>query len=363
MNQRTDLDQPMSRRRALGLASTGAVGVAIATAGLAVSPQAAMASSPTDWHDVTQSPYNAPAPSNDTTTAIQAALDAAETAGGGIVYLPSRRYKISSELTIGANVTLLGTGPSSYLEATGADFAQVVNFKSASHVAAIRNLRIFGANTAGGIRINTSGTGAFSGSDAYTLVEHVFIHQPRTTGVTVENVSREVRLRSVVVFDAKTSHGIHFKGVDGILSDCTSASCKLDGFRIEGGNNRLTGCKAFFNEECGFYINGNRGQLSGCQAQDNDTDGIRLENAEDVALAACASDSNQWVGIRVRDSEAITFDSASSFSRGGGAHTQSYGIRLQNSTDCCITGVSRSNTTDLKVDNDCVNCDATGVIA
>ena len=177
-------------------------------------------------------------------------------------------------------------------------------------------------------------------------------------------------MHNVVVLSPKFSHGIDFKGVDSILSDCTAASAgdgtnggQYHGFLVAGGNNRLTGCKAFYNSGSGFQITGNRGQLSACQAQDNYVDGFRLDTAQDVALSACCADSNRWVGLRVRDSQAITCDSFSSFSRGGGLYTQNHGIRLQTSSHSRITGVTRNNVNELTTDAASIaTCDTSGVI-
>ncbi|MBN2391033.1 MAG: hypothetical protein JXR84_09925 [Anaerolineae bacterium] len=67
--------------------------------------------------DVTQAPYNAPfvppntegtLPTDDATSAIQQALDAAGAAGGGVVYLPAGWYHIATHLTVPANVELRG---------------------------------------------------------------------------------------------------------------------------------------------------------------------------------------------------------------------------------------------------------------
>jgi hypothetical protein len=44
------------------------------------------------------------------TMAIQAAIDAAEAAGGGVVYCPAGLYKITATLTMGSDVTLVGAG-------------------------------------------------------------------------------------------------------------------------------------------------------------------------------------------------------------------------------------------------------------
>lgn len=73
----------------------------------------------------TSAPYNAKADgTTDNTTAIQSALNQASADGGGIVFLPPGKYKVSGDLSIPANVELKGsadnstapTGPGSTLE-------------------------------------------------------------------------------------------------------------------------------------------------------------------------------------------------------------------------------------------------------
>jgi hypothetical protein len=64
-------------------------------------------------YDVSKSPYSAPStrgslPTSDATNAIQNALDDAGTDGGGVVYLPAGWYRISTNLTVPANVELRG---------------------------------------------------------------------------------------------------------------------------------------------------------------------------------------------------------------------------------------------------------------
>ena len=159
--------------------------------------------------------------------------------------------------------------------------------------------------------------------------------------------TREVRLHNVVVLRARR-HGILFPGVDSIISNCTAASCDLDGINVVGSNNRLTGCKAFFNRGSGITVAGNRGQLSACQAQDNFGDGFKLDGADDVVLSACGADSNQLAGIRIKDCNGVSFSSASSISRAGSS-TQGFGVRIQNSANCRITGVSRNNAINLNL--------------
>jgi len=238
----------------------------------------------------------------------------------------------------------MGAGAATRLQAV-AGMAWMVNFRASAFLGVLKDIRLFGFGSAGGVLITTAGTGSFSGRDCYVLIENVTIHDVTHNGVRAGLFrngfgTREVRLHNVIVLRAQ-SHGILFPAVDSIISNCTVASCGQDGFHIDGSNNRLTGCKAFFNAGSGFT------QLSACQAQDNSGDGFKIENADDVALSACGADSNQFVGIRIRDCDGVAFSAASSISRGGGQFTHSFGVRIQNSSNSRITGVSKNNTENL----------------
>ena len=346
-------EKNISRRRALGFAAKTA-GVAGA-ASVAMSVNASMAQAAPKQDDWLPNAWNTIAASQgDQFPEIQAALDRAEEEGGGIVYLESGTFQIGNTLNIGENVTLEGAGAATRLRAIGS-MPWMVQFPASSFLGVLRNIRLFGGGSVGGVNIATAGTGTFSGRDAYVLVENVSIHDVAFNGVRVGTFTqgfgtREVRLHNVVVLRTQ-AHGILFLGVDSIISNCTVAGSGLDGFHIDGGNNRLTGCKAFFCKGSGFTVNGSRGQLSACQSQDNEGDGFKIDNANDVALSACGADSNQFVGVRIRNCQAVTFSSASSISRGGGRFTQRFGVRIQDSSNCLITGVSNNNSTNLNVVN------------
>ena len=67
-------------------------------------------------YNVIQAPYNAPysvpqtgLPAADATAAIQAALNDAGNAGGGVVYLPAGWYRLNTHLSVPANVELRGS--------------------------------------------------------------------------------------------------------------------------------------------------------------------------------------------------------------------------------------------------------------
>lgn len=68
----------------------------------------------------------------DVTAAIQAAIDAAEAAGGGIVYCPAGKYKTTAKLTINVSgVFLVGDGPKATLFAPNFDTDPFIEFDSA----------------------------------------------------------------------------------------------------------------------------------------------------------------------------------------------------------------------------------------
>ena len=78
------------------------------------------------------------------TSAIQAALDAAQTAGGGTVYFPKGTYLVSSALTVHALVSLQGDGPgASIIQSSGGSSTSILVFSvSATYPAFIRGLQL-----------------------------------------------------------------------------------------------------------------------------------------------------------------------------------------------------------------------------
>lgn len=85
-------------------------------------------------YDVSRAPYHAPftssrgmiLPSQDATSAIQAALDDAGDGGGGIVYLPAGWYLISTHLVVPANVELRGSAASPSRDQSGSSAGTVL---------------------------------------------------------------------------------------------------------------------------------------------------------------------------------------------------------------------------------------------
>lgn len=107
----------------------------------------------TSWYNVTAAPYSALGDgSNDDTAEIQAAIDAAEAAGGGVVYFPPGDYKITAALTLNNDyVTLLGDGPASriFTSSTSINVLDVGTLSTSTKISRpkIMNLKLEHAST------------------------------------------------------------------------------------------------------------------------------------------------------------------------------------------------------------------------
>lgn len=64
-------------------------------------------------------------------TAIQAALDAADSAGGGTVYMDAGTYGINATLFIGSNTTLIGSGHGTTIQKASGTFSEILLNKEA----------------------------------------------------------------------------------------------------------------------------------------------------------------------------------------------------------------------------------------
>ena len=355
--KKTTPNSAMSRRKALKFATAGAGAIGVTT--LAANP--VVAATPT-----VAGTSIAEAPGEDQTAEIQAALDAAFDSGGdsGLVRLEEGTFNISSPLIVRTHVTLIGSGAGTRLRATGEDFDWMIQLPANSHAASVRSLRMLGSNTAGGIEVLTSGSGIFSGSDSYALIENVIIHNVRTTGVRVGNGSdtRAIRLHNVVVRSANGGHGIEFDAVDSIISNCETAGASLSGLAVLRANNRVSNHKSFFCDTNGIIVTGSRNQLSNCQSQDNEGDGFLIEDADDVTLSSCIADSNSSVGFRIRRCEGVTASGLLSFTRGGNVSQHTFGVRIQDSSMVHVSGVTRNNLTNFGTSGVTNNIEDSGLL-
>lgn len=144
--------------------------------------------------------------SNNDTTAIQAAIDAAEAAGGGSVFFPRGVYKINAVLTVEEDdVVLAGTGHRSEIKNYGA--AEAIKVDACSRFV-MSNMAARGDG--GSYGIGASGTDGILFSNAHHWrLDRVKIHR---------NGRHGIRLRSSSFVCSVANSRVEYNGGDGINS-------------------------------------------------------------------------------------------------------------------------------------------------
>lgn len=231
--------------------------------------------------------------SNDDTSAIQAAIDAASSNDGGVVYLPSGTYRITSALELHSGVTLRGDGCAGYTGSANVNLAlevpvaatvihQVTNDVDAisndtegadfdlRHVT-IEDLMITGTGSGTGNGINL-GWGT-DGRLAYLTFKNVHVYNFGNDGL---------RLQTPIVshFDTVVSQS---NGQHGFNLYYAGTSCAF------------TSCFAMGNGGAGFFVGGDSPSgaaylsFNACATDFNDI-GYHIVNSQTVALQGCGSE-------------------------------------------------------------------------
>ena len=185
---------------------------------------AAAIGQPANSINVTQSPYNADDTGvNDSTNAIQDAINAAESSGQ-TVYLPQGTYTISNPLNVN-NVTVVGAGEW-YTTLTGSN----VEFAGDGSNINVSNLSIFGnVNT----RVDSDGSvNGFNGTFSNSTINDVWIQNTKvgawilgpTNGLTIENVQ----------IQDTTADGVNFNAAAGAITGSTVENSFLRNTQDDG---------------------------------------------------------------------------------------------------------------------------------
>lgn len=180
-----------SRRAVLrGAAAAGLLGAGASAVGGIAAPQTAQAAPVTapDWLDITAAPYNAdPTGSKDSTAGVQAALAQVAANGGGVIYIPTGNFKISSGLKYDSSASLMITG----------DGPQASNLRLASTSASTEYLSITQTGAFVGGNLGNQGTviienvafyndqaaGSFSDTNVAIVMNTVNFGQIRNVGI------------------------------------------------------------------------------------------------------------------------------------------------------------------------------------
>jgi len=176
---------------------------------------AAPIAQPSGYINVTAAPYDADKTGvNDSTTAIQDAINAASSANEG-VYIPQGTYTVSQPLAVN-NVTIEGAGEW-YTTLTGSDVEFSGNQNPASTNVNISNLSLFGEVST---RDNsTSDYTGFNGGFSSSSIADVWI-QNEKSGIWVDGPTTGLTINAVRIQDT-TADGINLNASDGTITSTT----------------------------------------------------------------------------------------------------------------------------------------------
>ena len=224
---------------------------------------------------VTPQKYGAKADGvTDDTIAIQTALDEND-----VVYFPKGNYKIT-QITLNKNNHLIGD--SRYLSKVISDeteFCLIVP-QEADHTI------IEHIGFSSGIQIGAVGTANVQ--DMNTRILNVAV----TGGYGVYITQRGGIYDTVNV--ANSFLGFDIDGTDNVLTNCTVAMVKSDGYHIINANNTISNSKAFCcgleQYGVGFYVGGAFSRIYNCEAQQNKYENYFLQNCNGSVIQGCVSD-------------------------------------------------------------------------
>ena len=299
----------------------------------------------------------------DDTTAIQAALNAAAVPVTGlsgndvparIVQLPPGRMQVSAVLSLPANCTLRGHGPSgSYLVTNQTTGFVLQNAANAAQVEIVELGIIYSGTATAGAAINFTVPGGTILGDSRNIVRNVQIVAPYV-GI-ISTSTTELRLEDVTV-QRPVTVGIdtHNGATDTFILNCTVGAPGVSGI-VTGANNHLSNCKVFGGGNgtgAGFILaGGGRTKLSSCEAQDINGDGFSLQNS--AVLAACVADSVANNGFVIAGSSLLAdgsgLYSCKAIVRGGGLFTTANGVSATGCHNCHIDVITASCTSALAV--------------
>ena len=185
-------------------------------------------SAPSNALNVTQSPYNADATGvNDSTQAIQNAINAAESSGQ-TVWLPQGTYKISSPLNVN-NVTVEGAGEW-YTTLTGSDVEFSGSIGTSSTNINISNLSMFG-----NVNVRNDGDGSvngFNGSFNNSTISNVWL-QNEKVGAWIIGPTTGLTMNGLTIQDT-TADGVNFNAADGAITSSTVENSFLRNTQDDG---------------------------------------------------------------------------------------------------------------------------------
>lgn len=220
--------------------------------------------------DVRRYGFSSTASASANKTAIQNAINAAEQAGGGIVWLPEGDYNFTGAVALKDGVSILGAGP--FATVLTCTTAAVNGFEASSALngVSLDGFQLVGTNAANGAEDGIHIAGDASGGFPKLVLRNLLVKQWGNIGVYLSNCF-DAAIENVNASSNK-SHGFH-------LVSCFSASGQKN--------------VAYQNLGHGFYIQSAAGSLFTGTAQENYKNGWHVESAQGCTFATYM-EQNGW---------------------------------------------------------------------
>lgn len=262
----------------------------------------------------------------DDTTSLQAAINAANAAGGGVVFMPTGNYKITSALTIYTGITLRGAGrESSFISQSSTTAKGIIGTDISSVV--LEGFLLQGPNSGSGIGIDL---GWSSYGNLYSMVfRDLWVRRWGGDGIKLQTPI--VSHFDHIVSDSNGGHGFNLwqAGTSCTFTSCWARNNAQAGYRFfESVYMALTGCAADNNgiaylvdsaQSIGFFSCGSEGSLLNGGSYNGF--GWKITNSSVISLYACWITDNRNLGVWITGgSQAISLNIADNSPNGTAVH-------------------------------------------
>ena len=283
--------------------AVGATEASMAVSFLLAQPQTALAALPSRWarpvlYDVTRFPYNAAGDgASDDAPAIQAAINDAAAAGGGIVFLPAGRYLLGTVreqsgiryyiLNYFSGVSLVGAGADQTVLVAGAglpDQTRIISADSTDGKSRVSYVAFKDFSLDGQTWLQPDAQSCVGISNVFT--EHVDHVRVRIVGV------KGLANAEGAAFDSYASTDHVYRGCEVLPSPAAptgSGFSATDSSRIvyedcrSGGSGYWQGFTAYMSRQIEYH---------GCHGYGNRQRGLNCEASEDVRYIDCQAGGN-----------------------------------------------------------------------
>ncbi|WP_326755089.1 right-handed parallel beta-helix repeat-containing protein [Streptomyces hirsutus] len=268
----------------------------------------------------------------DDTAAIQEAIDDANAAGGGVVYIPRGTYRLTSALSMKSHVQLKGDGINATVLQQASSSSHGISGSNLELIS-IEDLLIDGPGSGTGRGIHLGGTTIIY--SFYVTMRNVMVRQFGNTGIFIDDPV------TTDLYNVTSKEN----GAEGFYITCSDTG-------TVGTSTSLVTCYAHNNVGNGFRLyNMVYSTFTGCAA-DHNVNGYKLESCEVVTLTGCGAEENTGDSIQISDGNNLSvFGAWLSESGTNGVHVTggAQGVTLKGVKEF----TSSTTSTFIKVDSGC----------